>query len=123
MWDGGVEQEKAFQDEIRLEGLKDAVSRAKRTVALDVRQAWWNALEAERRVAVAAMERDVAEGRLARVRQRVELGAETMADLLDAELALLQAEQRLEEARFDRLVAAAGYRRAVGEGVWPAGSH
>lgn len=119
LWDGGVEKEKSFQETTRLEGLEDAVARAKRSAALDVRQAWWAALEAERRVAVAAMERDVAEVRLARVRQRVEVGAETMADLLDAELALLQAEQRLEEARFDRLVAEASYRRAVGESVWP----
>jgi len=118
LFDGGRDQEAARQDQLQLEQALLQVHQAEREARVAVYDRYFALLEAREREAVAELEREVARERLERVQARVDSGAAGSSDLLDAELSFWQAEQALQEARWDLRLAEAEYRRALGLPVW-----
>ncbi len=114
IWDGGITRAREAQarDELQIAELR--LQQAKEGVALEVRQAYLNLQDAQKRLAVAQKGLEQATEALRLARVRFEAGVSPQLEISDAELAFTQAQTNLVNAQFDYLDAYAALLRAVG---------
>lgn len=87
---------------------------AKNKVALDVREAYLDIARAEEALKVAGENVDASDEDMSLVRERYNLGAATMLEVLDAQVSLITAENSEIEAEFDYNLAVAKLENAMG---------
>lgn len=111
---GGVIQSRVSQERAKLVQLRQEMATLKLDVTLDVQTAYLSATEAEQRImaAVAAVEEAQEVLRVEALKMKV--GKGIIENLLDAQAALLQAEQNHDGAVGDYNIALVGLQRAVG---------
>lgn len=114
LYDGGRSAESDVQNNLQIAGLESAVHQARQTVELDVQQAYAGLLDAIGRVRSTRESLEVARESVRITRLQVEAGVSSPRDLLDTELALLQAEMDAQQALWDYAVAKASLDKASG---------
>lgn len=97
----------ARQAELAIRQLEDATR-------LEVRQRWLAAQEAREAIGVAELEVQRAREDLRLAEARFRVGAGTSVEVLDAQSALVQAEEKWVQARYDYYLSVARLKRAVG---------
>ncbi|MGQ9656607.1 MAG: TolC family protein [Fimbriimonadales bacterium] len=114
IWDGGIARAREAQarDDLQIAQLR--LQQAQEAVALEVRQAYLNLQDAQKRLAVAQKGLEQATEALRLARVRFEAGVSPQLEISDAELAFTQAQTNLVNAQFDYLDAYAALLRAVG---------
>lgn len=114
IWDGGIARAREAQarDDLQIAQLR--LQQAREGVALEVRQAYLNLQDAQKRLAVAQKGLEQATEALRLARVRFEAGVSPQLEISDAELAFTQAQTNLVNAQFDYLDAYAALLRAVG---------
>ncbi len=101
--------------ELAVERIRQSRDRLAARVAVEVETARNAVLEAIDRQRLADREQQVAVKALAAEKSRQQGGSATLLDVLDAELAAYQAEQRANQALYDRSLAETRLARAMGE--------
>ncbi|GIV07395.1 MAG: transporter [Fimbriimonadales bacterium] len=114
IWDSGITRAREAQARNDLEITQLRLQQAKEGVALEVRQAYLNLLDAQKRLAVAQKGLEQATEALRLARVRFEAGVSPQLEISDAELAFTQAQTNLVNAQFDYLDAYAALQRAIG---------
>lgn len=114
IWDGGIARAREAQarDDLQIAQLR--LQQAREGVALEVRQAYLNLQDAQKRLAVAQKGLEQATEALRLARVRFEAGVSPQLEISDAELAFTQAQTNLVNAQYDYLDAYAALLRAVG---------
>ncbi len=101
--------------QVAAERVRQSHDRLGRLIAYEIENERNNVLDAAERQQLAEREREVAARALAVAQSRLQKGVATSLDVLDSELALLQAQERSNQAAFDRMLAAAKLSKAIGE--------
>ncbi|OYT74880.1 MAG: hypothetical protein CFK49_06190 [Armatimonadetes bacterium JP3_11] len=114
IWDSGITRAREAQARDDLEIAQLRLQQAKEGVALEVRQAYLNLRDAQKRLAVAQKGLEQATEALRLARVRFEAGVSPQLEISDAELAFTQAQTNLVDAQFDYLDAYAALQRAIG---------
>ncbi|GIV05158.1 MAG: transporter [Fimbriimonadales bacterium] len=114
IWDSGITRAREAQARDDLEIAQLRLQQAKEGVALEVRQAYLNLQDAQKRLAVAQKGLEQATEALRLARVRFEAGVSPQLEISDAELAFTQAQTNLVNAQFDYLDAYAALQRAIG---------
>ncbi|MCX7925279.1 MAG: TolC family protein [Fimbriimonadales bacterium] len=114
IWDSGITRAREAQARDDLEIAQLRLQQAKEGVALEVRQAYLNLQDAQKRLAVAQKGLEQAREALRLARVRFEAGVSPQLEISDAELAFTQAQTNLVNAQFDYLDAYAALQRAIG---------
>lgn len=114
IWDSGITRARVTQarDDVEIAQLR--LQQAKEGVALEVRQAYLNLQDAQKRLAVAQKGLEQATEALRLARVRFEAGVSPQLEISDAELAFTQAQTNFVNAQFDYLDAYAALQRAIG---------
>jgi outer membrane protein TolC len=114
IWDGGVARAREAQARDDLEIAQLRLKQAQEGIALEVRQAYLNLQDAQKRLEVARKGLEQATEALRLARVRFEAGVSPQLEISDAELAFTQAQTNLVNAQFDYLDAYAALLRAIG---------
>jgi outer membrane protein len=114
IWDGGTARAREAQARDDLEIAQLRLKQAQEGVALEVRQAYLNLQDAQKRLEVARKGLEQATEALRLARVRFEAGVSPQLEISDAELAFTQAQTNLVNAQFDYLDAYAALLRAIG---------
>lgn len=114
IWDSGITRAREAQARDDLEIAQLRLQQAKEGVALEVRQAYLNLQDAQKRLAVAQKGLEQATEALRLARVRFEAGVSPQLEISDAELAFTQAQTNFINAQFDYLDAYAALQRAIG---------
>ncbi|MCX7993834.1 MAG: TolC family protein, partial [Fimbriimonadales bacterium] len=114
IWDSGITRAREAQARDDLEIAQLRLQQAKEGVALEVRQAYLNLQDAQKRLAVAQKGLEQAREALRLARVRFEAGVSPQLEISDAELAFTQAQTNFVNAQFDYLDAYAALQRAIG---------
>jgi outer membrane protein len=114
IWDSGITRAREAQARDDLEIAQLRLQQAKEGVALEVRQAYLNLQDAQKRLTVAQKGLEQAAEALRLARVRFEAGVSPQLEISDAELAFTQAQTNLVNAQFDYLDAYAALQRAIG---------
>ncbi len=114
IWDSGITRAREAQARDDLEIAQIRLQQAKEGVALEVRQAYLNLQDAQKRLVVAQKGLEQATEALRLARVRFEAGVSPQLEISDAELAFTQAQTNLVNAQFDYLDAYAALQRAIG---------
>ncbi|MDM7460183.1 MAG: TolC family protein [bacterium] len=114
IWDSGITRAREAQARDDLEIAQLRLQQVKEGVALEVRQAYLNLQDAQKRLAVAQKGLEQATEALRLARVRFEAGVSPQLEISDAELAFTQAQTNLVNAQFDYLDAYAALQRAIG---------
>jgi outer membrane protein TolC len=114
LFDGGESRKQAAALDSRAAALAHSRADMETMVALEVRQAWNDRLEAENRLAVAARAVEQATENLRVVRNRYDAGASTNVEVLDAEALREQALGNRDNARYEVALAKLRLARAAG---------
>ncbi len=119
LYDGGIEREKSLQEAVQIKQLEKQVSQQEELVTLEVYEAFFALQEARTRAEIATAQVQTAGENLALSRQRAELGTATATEVLDVELAYLEAVQEVREAQWSVVLGEFRYLQASGQEVWP----
>lgn len=114
IWDSGITRAREAQARDDLEIAQLRLQQAKEGVALEVRQAYLNLQDAQKRLTVAQKGLEQAAEALRLARVRFEAGVSPQLEINDAELAFTQAQTNLVNAQYDYLDAYAALQRAIG---------
>ncbi|MDX1499074.1 MAG: TolC family protein [Woeseiaceae bacterium] len=114
LFDGGESRRRAAALASRAAALGHSRADLETSIALEVRRAWHDRIEAQSRLAVAERAVDQANENLRVVRNRYAAGAGTHADVLDAEALREQALGNRDAARFELVLAGLRLARAAG---------
>jgi outer membrane protein len=114
IWDGGTARAREAQARDDLEIAQLRLKQAQESIALEVRQAYLNLQDAQKRLEVARKGLEQATEALRLARVRFEAGVSPQLEISDAELAFTQAQTNLVNAQFDYLDAYAALLRAIG---------
>ncbi len=114
IWDSGITRAREAQARDDLEIAQLRLQQVKEGVALEVRQAYLNLQDAQKRLAVAQKGLEQATEALRLARVRFEAGVSPQLEISDAELAFTQAQTNFVNAQFDYLDAYAALQRAIG---------
>jgi len=114
IWDGGVTQARVAQARNDLQIAELRLKQTKDLVALEVRSAYLNLLDARARLEVARKGLEQATEALRLARVRFEAGVSPQLEISDAELAFTQARTNLVNTQYDYLNAYAALLKAVG---------
>ena len=114
VWDGGAVTARVLQAEARIREAEDALALARDAAALEVRRALLAVEAAADRIAVAAVGMEQAGDDLRMARDRFVEGLVLNTEVLDSEVALLEARLRNTQALADHAVALAELDRAIG---------
>jgi outer membrane protein len=114
IWDGGTARAREAQARDDLEIAQLRLKQAQEGIALEVRQAYLNLQDAQKRLEVARKGLEQATEALRLARVRFEAGVSPQLEISDAELAFTQAQTNLVNAQFDYLDAYAALLRAIG---------
>jgi outer membrane protein len=115
IWNWGTTVHQTDQAKAQLLQAEDGYAQLKDAVTLDVTRNYLNLHRAEERIAVAEQEVKQAEENYRVTNARFKQGLALNTDLLDAEVALLQAKTNYTQSLVDHEIAEAGLERAVGE--------
>jgi len=115
IWNWGTTVHQTDQAEAQLQQAKDARSLLADGVALEVTRNYLNLNQAKERISVAQKEVEQAEENYRITDERFKEGLALNSDLLDAEVALLQAHTNYTQAQVDFEVAEASLEQAIGE--------
>lgn len=115
VWNWGKTQHQADQAVAQYEEAKDALSQLKDGVTLEITQSYLLLNQAKERISVAAQGAQQAEENYRVTNKRFKEGLAQTSDLLDAEVALLQAKTTYTQALVDLELAEARLERAMGE--------
>ncbi len=99
----------------QVEQSKDARENLRDAITLDVTQSYLNYQQVQRRIALAELNLNQAAESYRITSEKFKLGLSPNADLLDAEVALLQAKLQLTHAHVDHELAHARLKKAIGE--------
>lgn len=116
-WEWGATARQVDAAEHQAEGARAMVRQAEKGISLDVESAHVEHATASSAISVAERAVAQAEEALRLEKARLEAQQATTTDVINAETALLQARVNLENARYDRLVARARLRSAMGQPV------
>jgi len=118
LYDGGASRAQAGQAREALRGLEAGLEGVRRAVRLDVENSFLNLVSRWERIGQArqGLEEATEAARVAQVRYSA--GLSTSTELLDAQTALVQAQQALAVARYGYLGAAVSWNRAI-SGEYP----
>ena len=114
IWDGGITRARVSQARDDLEIAQLRLTQTREGVALEVRNAYLNLLDAKKRLEVARQGLEVATEALRLARVRFEAGVSPQLEISDAELAYTQAQTNLVNAQYDYLDAYASLMKAIG---------
>lgn len=115
LWNWGRTLHQTDQAVAQYEEVKDALAQMRDAVTLDITQSYLNVHQARERTLVAQKGVQQAEENYRVTNTRFKEGLAQNSDLLDAEVALLQAKTSYTTARVDYELAGARLQRAVGE--------
>lgn len=114
IWDSGITRAREAQARDDLEIAQLRLQQAREGVALEVRQAYLNLQDAQKRLTVVQKGLEQATEALRLARVRFEAGVSPQLEISDAELAFTQAQTNFVNAQFDYLDAYAALQRAIG---------
>lgn len=114
LFDAGESRKRAAALDSRASALRHSRADMESSVALEVRRAWNDRLEAESRLDVAARAVEQASENLRVVRNRYDAGASTNVEVLDAEALREQALSNRDDARYEVALAKLRLARATG---------
>ncbi len=114
LFDGGSARSGLREADLAVSQSETNLHQTEDTVAQDVRRNHDALLEAQSHLPVLEAARTEAEENLKVVSAQYRVGEKTAADLFDAELALLTAQNDYKDAQLDELAAEAAFRRATG---------
>lgn len=114
LFDGMRARSRIAQAQEEVRSLELETARVERAIEREVRQAWMAAAEAGQRLAAREGSVGQAQQGLQDAESRYRTGGGTQLEVLDAQLALLQAESEAVRARHDRAVALVALERAAG---------
>jgi outer membrane protein len=115
LWNWGMTSYQTAQAKAQIAQAQDGLSQVRDGVIIEVRTGWLALETAERKAAVAAEAVLQADENLRVTLDRFKDGVALNADVLDAEVALLQAKTAQAQAQADRAVALARLAKAAGE--------
>jgi len=115
IWNWGTTIHQTSQAEAQLSQLQDALGQLKDGITLEVTQNYLNRLQAKERIAVAGQGVRQAEENYRITSEKFKTGLALNSDLLDAEVALLQAKTNYTQALVDYELAQARLQKAIGE--------
>lgn len=115
VWNWGKTLHQSDQASAQYEEAKDGLSQAKDAITLDLTQAYLNLNQAKERIGVATQGVKQAEESYRVTNKRFKEGLAQNSDLLDAEVALLQARTNSTHALVDYELAEARLQKAIGE--------
>lgn len=113
IWDGGATYGRVAQAKSRLMQSKNNYDNEVRGVVLDVQEAISNLQQAQETIDSQTASVVQANEALRLSRERLDAGAGTQLDVLNAQVQLLQAQTNVLQARFDYIAAMAAYDRAL----------
>jgi TolC family type I secretion outer membrane protein len=113
IFDGGATYGRVAQAKAQLMQTKNTYDNAVRTVVLDVQEALSNLREAKETIDSQTASVVQATEALRLSRERLDAGAGTQLDVLNAQVQLLQAQTNVLQARYDYIAAMAAYDRAL----------
>jgi outer membrane protein len=99
------------------EQVKDSFGMLKDGVTLEVTQSYLTFEQAKKKIELAQLSVDQASENLRVTREKFKAGLTTNSELLDAEVALLQAKLQLVQSQVDHELAEARLQKAIGEGT------
>lgn len=114
VFDGGRARKQAASLDSKAAAVGHQRADLETMIALQVRRAWFDRIEAENRVSVATSAVDQALENLRVVRNRYSAGASTNVEVLDAEALREQSLSNRDDARFELVLAKLRLARAVG---------
>ena len=117
MWDGGGTKARVQQARENVGKLEADLANEKQQVGLNVQQSYLNVIEADQRVATAAMLIDQADENYRVAQGRYKEGVGLMIDVVDAETSLTAARTSHVQAVLDSLVNRAKLDKATGRGL------
>jgi outer membrane protein len=115
VWNWGTTAHQTSQAQAQLSRAKDMQSQFRDGVTLEVTQAFLNVNQSREKIAVAAQGVGQAEENLRITNEQFKAGLALNSDVLDAEVALLQAKWNHVQAIVDHKVAGSALAKAVGE--------
>ena len=113
IWDGGLTYGNVMQAKAQLMQAKNNYDNGVRQIVLDVQQAISNLLQAQETIDSQTASVVQANEALRLSRERLDAGAGTQLDVLNAQVQLLQAQTNVLQARFDYIAAMATYDLAL----------
>ena len=114
LWNWGTTARQTQQARAQLAQTADALGQMKDAVAIEVRQCWLNLRKSREKIAVGRASVAQAEENLRVTTERFKEGVALNADVLDAEVALLQARTNLTQSLVDMELARARLEKARG---------
>jgi len=114
IWNWGTAAKQTDQAQSQLAQAEDALGQLKDGITLDVTQSYLNVQQAKDRIAVAEKSVKLAEENYRITSQRFKSGVALNSDLLDAEVALLQAKTNYTQTLVDYELAQAKLQKSVG---------
>ena len=115
IWNWGTTLHQSDQAQAQVEQARDALSQMKDMITLDVTQAYLNLQQARERIDVASQGVKQAEENLRVTKQRYDEGLALNSDVLDADVALLQARTSATQTVVDYALAEARLQKSVGD--------
>ncbi len=113
IWDGGETYGRVAQAKAQLMQAKNNYDNGVRTVVLDVQEAISNLRQAKETIESQTASVVQATEALRLARERLDAGAGTQLDVLNAQVQLLQSQTNVLQARYDYIAAMAAYDRAL----------
>lgn len=115
LFDGGTRQHRIAKSKVEVNREQAQLDQLKLAIQQEVWTAYSRWIESYQSLQTSFARKEEADESLQLTRARYEEGASTINDLLDAELALAQAETSISAARFNLFVAKAAFQLATGE--------
>ncbi|MBS4029800.1 MAG: TolC family protein [Ignavibacteriales bacterium] len=115
VWNWGQTSQQTAQAKAQLEQANDGVGLLKDGITLEVTQNYLNVQQSKERISVAEQGVQQAEENYRVTNEKFKQGLALNSDLLDAEVALLQAKTNLTQAQIDYEISEARLEKAIGE--------
>jgi len=115
VWDWFATASQTDQAKAGLQQAEAGLAQARDGVAMDAAQSYYRLQEARERVGVASKGVEQAQEGYRIASQKFKVGIASSTDLLDAEIALLQARLTQTQAQIDYAVQVEQFKRAMGE--------
>ena len=117
IFDAGLTKSKVKQADLSLVKTREQAKQVRDSVALEVRQAYLNMSEAEKRMGTSDVATSKAQEDMIIAQEKYRAGVGTNLDVIDAQLALTQAKTNRIQALYDYNVSKAKLDKAVGNSV------
>lgn len=122
VFDGGGIKAEVEKEKIELEKVKEEERSLRLEIIREIKDAYINIENAGERIKVSDKAIETARENLRIERLKYETGAGTSTDVIEAQAALLRAETDYHQAVYDKSIAIASLRKAIGEDIYREGS-